>query len=514
MSLFRLRKALSYPKTTWQLSLLAVVSGICAACVIVLFRLAFESIQLYMLGEIGVYAHLTWYERFALPFLGVIGIFCIAYLTGFEHYRLGIPYVLHRVKTEYGIIPWRTTINQFFGGIFALASGFFVGREGPSVHLGAAGTSFIGQGLKLPFNSIRILSGCGIAAGIAASFNTPLAAVLFVMEVILREYRIHVFIPVMLSAAVGSVISRAVFGDGTALLFLNFAPIDDWMYSYLVLFGCLLGALASLFNRQLMAIMRAGQKRSLWSRFLIAACITGTIGIAVPEAMGAEFNQISQLFTSAQGLLFLLVIICAKFILGSVAIGLGIPGGIIGPVMIIGIYFGAIAATLLSIINGTEQYMDTFMLLGLAGMLTSVIHAPLAALSAVVELSYAPDIVLPAILVIVPSYIVSSQLFNNRSIFISQLEFLGMSYQQSAITQSLQKTGVMALMQPVNDSSLSLSNNSSLPRFTYQATLSEVYDVLKVSRSGSVLIIDPAQIKPIGVIDWEDLHSYLFKQQY
>jgi chloride channel protein, CIC family len=114
----------------------------------------------------------------------------------------------------------------------------------------------------------------------------------------------------------------------------------------------------------------------------------------------------------------------------------------------------------------------------------------------------------------VPSYIVSSQLFNNRSIFISQLEFLGMSYQQSAITQSLQKTGVMALMQPVNDSSLSLSNNSSLPRFTYQATLSEVYDVLKVSRSGSVLIIDPAQIKPIGMIDWEDLHSYLFKQQY
>ena len=105
MSLYLLRKVLSYPKTTWQLCLLAVLSGVCAACVIVLFRLAFEGIQLFMLGEIGVYAHLAWYERFALPFLGVIGIFCVAYLTGFEHYRLGIPYVLHRVKTEYGIIP-------------------------------------------------------------------------------------------------------------------------------------------------------------------------------------------------------------------------------------------------------------------------------------------------------------------------------------------------------------------------------------------------------------------------
>ena len=514
MSLTRLRQVLSYPKTTWQLSCLAMVSGLCAACVIVLFRLAFEGIQLHMLGEIGVYAHLMWYERFALPFLGVIGIFCIAYLTGFEHYRLGIPYVLHRVKTEYGIMPWRTTINQFFGGILALASGFFVGREGPSVHLGAAGTSFIGQGLKLPFNSIRILSGCGIAAGIAASFNTPFAAVLFVMEVILREYRIHIFIPVMLSAAVGSVISRAVFGDGTALLFLHFAPIDGWMYGYLVLFGCLLGTLASLFNRQLMAIMRAGQKRSLWSRFFIAATITGAIGVAVPESLGAEFNQISQLFTSEPALYLLIAIICAKFILGSVAIGLGIPGGIMGPVMIIGVYFGAIAANLLPDSNGPEQYLDTFMLLGLAGMLTSVLHAPLAALSAVMELSYAPDIVLPAILVIVPSYIISSQLFKNRSIFISQLEFLGLSYQQSAITQSLQKTGVMALMKPINEPSQPPPDQDSLPSFTYQATLAEVYNVLKTTRTGSVFITDPAHVKPIGVIHWEDLHNYLFKQQY
>ena len=514
MSLYLLRKVLSYPKTTWQLCVLAVLSGVCAACVIVLFRLAFEGIQLFMLGEIGVYAHLAWYERFALPFLGVLGIFCVAYLTGFEHYRLGIPYVLHRVKTEYGIIPWRTTINQFFGGIFALASGFFVGREGPSVHLGAAGTSFIGQGLKLPFNAIRILSGCGIAAGIAASFNTPFAAVLFVMEVILREYRIHVFIPVMLAAAVGSVISRSVFGDGTALLFLDFAQIDGWMYAYLIGFGCLLGALASLFNRQLMAILHAGHRLSLWQRFLLAACITGAIGVVVPEALGAEFNQISQLFMNEPGLSILIAIICAKFILGCIAIGLGIPGGIIGPVMIIGIYCGAIAATALTDINGSAQFMDTFMLLGLAGMLTSVLHAPLAALSAVMELSYAPDIVLPAILVIVPSYVVSSQLFKNRSIFISQLEFLGMSYQQSAITQSLQKTGVMALMQSLDECEDKLDLDNAAPRFTYQATLAEVYDVLKISRDGSALIMDPAQIKPIGVIHWDHLHRYLFKQQY
>ena len=585
MNLHHLRVVLSQPKTSWQLCLLGVLAGISAGCVIILFRLTFQTLQLYVLPEVGAYAELPWWGRLGLPFLGIFGIYCVAALTGFNHYRVGIPFAIHRVKMHFGLMPLRSTINQFFGGIFALASGFFVGREGPSVHLGAAGTSFIGDGLKLPYNCIRILAGCGIAAGISASFNTPFAAMIFVMEVVLRDYRIHIFIPIMIAAAIGSVMSRMVFGDGTALLFLSFANLDQWIYVYLVVFGLGLGTLAALFNFQLMAIMRTCQNMALHYRFIIAAGFTGTIGIFIPDAMGAEFLSVHSLLDANIEIQAIFLIFLAKFVLGCIAIGLGIPGGIIGPVMIIGMFAGALLAYPLENILGTTQYHDTFVLLGVAGMLTAVLNAPLAAMSAVMELSYTPQIVLPCILVIVPAYVISHQVFKNRSIFIQQLELQSLPYRQSSITQSLQKTGVLALAHKniitfgadeahtlvnqlkadpdhyylikttnahyqeharstdkfaENAYSLELASpynfelitpnlelesattpeprdaysQTPLPIFSFQNTLSEVYDVLKVERRGAVLIMCPDAKTIHGIITWNMLHTYLFQQNF
>jgi CIC family chloride channel protein len=97
-------------------------------------------------------------------------------------------------------MPLRNAIIQFVTGVIALASGQSGGREGPAIHLGAAGSSLIGHYLKLPNNSIRVLVGCGAAAAISASFNTPIAGVIFSMEVIIMEYTIAGFIPANLAA--------------------------------------------------------------------------------------------------------------------------------------------------------------------------------------------------------------------------------------------------------------------------------------------------------------------------
>ncbi|MDF2178530.1 chloride channel protein [Aliiglaciecola sp. CAU 1673] len=560
MSLHKLRHELAHPRTSVQLCLLGIVGGSSAALLIILFRLCIEWLQLQYVQQVDNFTTMHGADRFILPIIGALLILIFAYLTGFKHYRMGIPYVIHRVKHRYGLIPIRTSINQFFGGVIALASGFSVGREGPSVHLGAAGSSFLGQWLRLPYNSIRILAGCGIAAGISASFNTPFAAVIFVMEVVLREYKIHIFIPVMLAAACGSVLTRIIFGEASELALLDFVPLSQWFYLYLIPVGMILGAMASLFNNQLMNMIRWFRPLKMISRLLLAGFLTGLVGYLLPQAMGSGLSSIHFVAGSPDDLLLLFAILAAKFLLTLIALGLGIPGGVIGPVFGMGVLAGAILLLPLGLfMDDATHYSGSFALLGMAGLLTAVLHAPLAALSAVMELSVSAEVILPAMLVIVPAYVTSTQLLGNRSIFIRQLDYQKLSYTSSSIREHLQKTGVLAemnsnyqLFHEANESQLlrhlekhpteivvqaqdfeigmqyslvqfdvSLNPHQSEPLKLFvmegvpaQATLAEVYEVLQAQRDGAVYIYEQSPTEIIGVITWNSLRAQLLKEQY
>ncbi|MAX41659.1 MAG: voltage-gated chloride channel [Alteromonadaceae bacterium] len=558
MRLQSLRHELAHPRTSVQLCLLGIIAGVTSALLIVLFRLGIEWTQttgLALLSRFVLSDTLAW---IILPIAAAVLILIIAFFTGFKHYRLGIPFVIHRVKKHYGHIPWRTTVNQFFGGMLALAGGFVVGREGPSVHLGAAGSSLFGQTLRLPQNSIRTLAGCGIAAGISASFNTPLAAVIFVMEVVLREYKIHIFVPVMLSAACGSVITRIVFGEGNELAYFSFSSFSQWVYLYLIVFGCLLGVLATLFNHTLMTVMTAFRRVSMVWRLLLASLITAIGGALLPESLGANFEDVNALFSQNPEALLVLTILLMKFVLATCAIGLGIPGGIIGPVMVIGMLAGAFLLIPVSHWLPREDFTSSFALLGIAGMLTAVLHAPLAALVAVMELSYRPEIILPAILVIVPAYVTATQFLGNRSIFIQQLDFQKLPYAITSIREALEKTGVQAAMETdfklfydapeealqkfLADSptqlviqqskfeldlkyawvhyDVSLSQHAhpisyqTMTGMSSQATLAEVYEQLNSARSGAVYIYDDNPSTITGVITWNRLQSFLQRAQF
>lgn len=446
ISIAAIRKHLALPTTSWQICLLAIIGGCASALLVVLFTLTIEEIQQLYLIKPDNYSSLDELSRFDLPIIGSLIILLIGWLTGYKYLRTGIPFVLHRLKVAHGVIPFKNTLNQFWGSTVALASGFSVGREGPAVHLGAACSSYIGSAFKLPYNSIRTLCACGIAAGIAATFNTPIAAVIFVMEVIMREYKVHIFVPVMLASIVGSLITRSVFGTSHNFEYFHTIALGQHHYFYLVLLAIVLGILAAAFNKYLVLIIKHSVKYHIVPRLMLAAFITGTLGYLVPGAMGTGASAIDISLTSnlQLGLLFSLLI--AKLLMTMFALGLGIPGGIIGPTLGIGAIAGACAGALAMQVLPGEHLGSDFILMGMAGFMAASLNAPLAALLTVVELSGQLELVVPAMIVITIASIVSRQLCKNESIFTMQLDAQNLLYRKPPIEESLQNIGVLAVM--------------------------------------------------------------------
>ncbi|MCS4305905.1 H+/Cl- antiporter ClcA [Rheinheimera pacifica] len=554
-----LQRRLALPQTSLQLCVLGVLGGLAASILIILFRLAIIGLQSFFLDRTDDFSTVGTDLRWMLPLGAAVLIGMIAWITGYKHYRLGIPFVIHRIKLKYGMMPTRNTLNQFFGGILALAGGFSVGREGPSVHLGAYGASTLGKYLQLPYNSIRILAGCGIAAGISASFNTPLAAVIFVMEVVLREYRVHVFIPIMLSSVVGALVTQTVFGSDRELALLNIVSISGWHIPYLVLCGVVFGAIAFVFNKNMMRLIKLFKNWPLILRLCLAALLTAAVGYVIPHAMGSETGAIYYAVNAPNDIALLLTIFIGKMLLTLFALGLGVPGGVIGPVFGIGIVLGTLLAIVPSAIIGDNSIAGTYAVLGMAGLMAATMHAPLAALVAVMELAHNPGIIVPAMVVITTAYITGVQFFNNKSIFLLQLDFLQMPYKLSPADDVLQKVGVLALLdnqyqlldnpdepqvlqaldklEPPHqllvkrdsgaqstfllasyDVQLSMTGASAvqylqLQGLTHQATMAEVFAILEDKREGAVYIYreeEPQQL--IGIIRWDQVRSLLVKQ--
>ncbi|NTS78391.1 chloride channel protein [Catenovulum sp. SM1970] len=557
MWLEKLRLQLAYPKTSVQLSLLGLLVGLLASAIIIAFRSAIENIQLIYLENPDDFSTLSDLERFALPFVGIVFVLLVAKWTKFKHQRTGIPFVIYRMKSFYGMMPFKNTLNQFFAGIAAMATGFCVGREGPSVHLGAASASALSRSLKLPYNSIKTLTACGIAAGISASFNTPLAAVIFVMEVVLREYKIHVFIPIMLASVTGAIATRWFYGDYHDLGELQIHALDLIHYPYLLFMGLAIGAFAFAFNRQLIEMLRSFKPIGMVPRLLLAALMTALIGYFVPLAMGtgiAGINLIDLVTTETN---LLIIIFVSKALLTFFAISLGVPGGIIGPIMALGMLFGAILAALGALFIGNpEGFVETYGVIALAGLMAATLNAPLAALLTVLELTHNPDIILPAMLVIVTAHITSSQLFRNRSIFILQLEFQKLDYQTPPAYEALQKIGISADMRrnfilvedndpdvirnaldragkrPVilksvteldttfklvhYDVSLDYNKDSlfsfeDMLAVDSRYTLAEPFELLHLKRDGWVYVYTETLDNIVGVMSWEDVRKRLIK---
>ena len=446
-SLESFRRKLASVDALPQLCALGVVAGLLTGAVMVAFRLLLElGGVLYMPGgDHEAFEGLVPWVRSGLPLLAVAVIGLLLWRQPPAARKLGVGHVIERLTYHQGRFPLRNWVNQWWVGAVSVLGGLSAGREGPAIHLGAAAASGLGQRLRLPHNSLRVLVACGTAAGISASFNTPIAGVIFAMEVVMMEYTIAGFMPVILASTMGALVAMLVYGSEPAFQVPSVSLGSLMNLPWIVVTALFIGLLAGLFIHT----ARSKKLRSLplMARLVLVALATAVVAWWYPEVQGIGYDSLDRALAGNLAIEVLLALVIAKLLLTALTVASGIPIGIIGPVLVVGAAAGALADLVGAWLFpqlGVEP--GFYAMLGMAAMMGAVLQAPLAALMALLELTHNPNIILPGMLAVVVSGLTARQLCRCEGFFVSVTRH-GLHPLQQPLMQALSRVSVPAVME-------------------------------------------------------------------
>jgi chloride channel protein, CIC family len=348
----------------------------------------------------------TWL-RVAVPAAGGLTAGILARLRSQSHQ--GVSNVMEAVVLGRVHLSFRTTVARVSASFAAIASGMSIGREGPLIEFGGTLGAVAARVTKLPLTRTRVLVAAGTAAGFTAAYNTPFAAVLFVLETIVGIAALEATVPTIAATVIASALTRAVVGGGPIYGQRSFTLASPWeLLSFAVVGG--LGACgATLFKRMLAAFERLFERQALpqpW-RAMLGGLIVGLVATAVPSVVGNGFEPLNQLLNGPMVTQALIVLLFAKVIGTSGSVASGVPGGIFTPVLLTGGILGALWAHVASAWHFIPPNAGGYALVGMAATTAASIHAPLTAAVLVFELSGDYAIVLPLLLATVVATSVS-----------------------------------------------------------------------------------------------------------
>ena len=433
-----------------RLAILGLLTGILTAVVIILFRELTELSQTRLLGlsDPDNYEQLDSLTRLLLATGGGLLLGIAFHFLADAARSTGVVHVMERLKFHQGRLPLKNALIQFLGAVTSIVSGHSVGREGPGIHLGAASGSQLGIFLGLSSNDIRTLVACGAAASIAAGFDTPLAGVIFVMEVIMMEYTIHRFTPIILSAVSATILTR-VYYDSAPMMTVD--VISANLITEMALFtlmGLAIGILAALFIQLLLFISRLTADWAIWLRYPLAGLLCGLLAIPTPEIMGIGYDTITSILKSDPDALLLISIVSFKLIATACAIGLGLPGGLIGPTLVIGAAAGGLTGVAIQTLVGSDMSeIGFYAIIGMVTMMGATLQAPLAALMALLEFTANPSIILPGMLAVITANLTCSELFKQESVFVMLMRNRGLDPLHDPFVKALQNKPVTSILE-------------------------------------------------------------------
>lgn len=297
----------------------------------------------------------------------------------------------------------RVLIAKFFGGLLALGSGLVLGREGPTIHMGAMTAEALSRSQDLSGDDHKGLLAAGAAAGLAAAFNAPLAAILFIVEETRRQFPFgyRTYMAVIIASILSAAITEQLTSIGPPLqVDVGFVPV--WSFALLAVLGLFLGALGVFFNRALITVMDLFLKIPSGLRWVPAVVIGAATGILLnilPAATGGGEELVHDLILTNYGVIALLVLTLLRFggVLFSYASG--VPGGIFAPMLSIatcaGLAFGVASAELLPV---DDDFRSACAVAAMGGFFAASVRAPLVGVVLVMELTGAYSLIMPVLI--------------------------------------------------------------------------------------------------------------------
>ncbi len=369
------------------------------------------------------------YQKYILVVLPLIGILLtVAYIKIFlkGKFGKGSGHILYSIAKKGSIVEKETMYTHIITSAITVGLGGSAGLESPIVVTGSAIGSNCGQAGKLSYRDRTLMIACGAAAGIAAVFNAPIAGVMFAIEVLIADISFSAFIPLIVAASAGALLSKIFLGESILLHFSLQQPFNYYNVPFYILLGIVTGLVSVLYIRgysKIENLFKPLHERG-YKKALIGGTLLGLLIIIFPPLLGEGYSSIkilagnhpemitdNSIFSSISGNAWLLLLVVffiglLKIAAASLTIGSGGNGGNFAPSLFLGSFAGFSFARLINQATGTQLPVSNFTIVGMAGILCGVMHAPLTGIFLIAEITGGYELMIPLMIVSAITYMI------------------------------------------------------------------------------------------------------------
>jgi CIC family chloride channel protein len=475
-----------------------VLGGLGAIC----FRWLIERISdLAFAGgaSLAALAAGPWYVKAIPPAVGGLVVGPIVYFLAREARGHGLPEVMNAVTNSGGRMRRRVMLVKTVASAITLGTGGSAGREGPIVQIGAGIGSTVGQTLGLEQNKLIVLLGCGAAAGLAATFNAPIAGVMLAIEVIIGSASISVFSPIVVASVAGTVVSRMAFGNQPFVAAPPYELVNPAVELPLyVALGVAAGLTGLAFTKGITALEGLWERAPIpgWLTPMLGGAVVGGIAVFFPHVLGVGYETISDALNGREAFGVLVALVALKLVATGFTLGSGGSGGVFAPSLVIGACLGgAFGLGAERLLPGYTADSGAYALVGMGAVLAATTHAPVTAILMLFELSSNYTIIVPLMLACVIATGLAARVMPT-SIFTAALARRGVRLRGSAEAEMVHSTHVRRILRPYVE---------TMPPTT---PVSEVMRRVLAGSMESQFVVDPAN-RPVGVIGISHLKAIM-----